>query len=77
MIREPEVALKVAEAQIAWTLDHAGMSPWLKAALYAALDDDPVAVGNDVEVLRNLLQVRANAWVQDQLKTVEASGVPE
>ena len=64
MINGPEAALRTADARIAWVLGHAQMSPWLKGALQTALDGDPVELGNDVEVLRQLLQTRAEVWVQ-------------
>jgi hypothetical protein len=58
--------LAAVEAQIAWVLGHADISPWLKQALRSALDRDPVETGNDVEVLRHLLQKRARACVNHQ-----------
>ena len=67
MTPEPEVELKIADARVAWVLDHGGMSPWLKRALREALAADPVGVANDVEILRYLLQPRAAAWSRKQL----------
>ena len=64
MTPEPEVALAATEARIAWVLDHPAMSPWLKEALRAAVRSDPVASANDAEILRHLLQHRAQAWTR-------------
>ena len=61
-------------ARIDWVLDNAGTSAWLKEALRRALEADPVSVGNDVEVLRQLLQQRATLWVRDQLTPVVQGG---
>jgi hypothetical protein len=58
---EPEVALAEIDRRIAWVLTHSGTSPWLRAALQAALDGDPLLVANDVEMLRHLLVPRATA----------------
>ncbi|GAB0120132.1 hypothetical protein [Acidisoma sp. 7E03] len=50
-----------ADAQIAFILDHPGMSDWLKTALREALPRDPVAVLNDLELLAIVLRGRADA----------------
>ena len=69
MTNVSESALEAVEARIAWVLDHAGITPWLKKALREAVDNgDPVTAGNDAEILRNLLQARSAAWAQHQLK---------
>ncbi len=70
MSNKPETMLAKSDEQIAWVLGHEGMSPWLKRALLDALATDPIAAGNDVEVLRHLLQARAEAWARDQLQAV-------
>lgn len=59
--QEPEVELAVIDRRIAWVLGHPGTSPWLKAALEAALRNDPVEIANDVEMLRHLLLPRSTA----------------
>lgn len=58
---EPEVEIAAIERRIAWVLAHPGTSPWLRAALEAALTQDPVAVANDVEMMRHLLLPRSTA----------------
>lgn len=58
---EPEVEIAAIGRRIAWVLAHPGTSPWLRAALEAALAQDPVAVANDVELLRHLLLPRSTA----------------
>ncbi|OYY91393.1 MAG: hypothetical protein B7Y45_03715 [Sphingomonas sp. 28-66-16] len=73
MTTEPEVALKIADAQIAWVCQHPGTSGWLKATLREALAGDPVAIANDVELLHHLLQARATAWVRHQLDQAQAT----
>ncbi|KTF69517.1 hypothetical protein ACNFJ7_01355 [Sphingomonas sp. HT-1] len=59
--QEPEVELAAIDRRIAWVLNHPGTSPWLKAALEAALAGDPLVVANDVEMLRHLLLPRSTA----------------
>ena len=63
------------DARIAWVLDHAGTSQWLKHALRSALQSDPVSVSNEVEVLRQLLQSRADAWASNQFEPDEPASV--
>jgi len=62
--QEPELLLAVAEARIAWVLDHPQMSDWLKHALRAAEGLDPIALQNDVEMLRHLLGSRSQAQIE-------------
>lgn len=62
--QEPEVALAIAEARIDWALNHPQTSDWLKAALLAAQGLDPVAIQNDVEMLRHLIAQRATAEIE-------------
>jgi len=52
--------LQEIDDRIAWILDHPGMSPWLKTAFRTALDRDPIAVINDLEIL-SLLRLRCAA----------------
>lgn len=59
--QEPEVEMAAIERRIAWLLTHHATSNWLRGALQSALAEDPVAVSNDVEVLRHLLVPRAIA----------------
>lgn len=61
---EPEALLAVAQARIAWVLDHPTMSDWLKQALRSADDVDPIALQNDVEMLRHLIVPRAQAQIE-------------
>ncbi|KQR51510.1 hypothetical protein [Brevundimonas sp. Leaf168] len=48
-----------ADASIDFVLNHPGMSPWLKNALASALDVDPSAVLNDLEILNFVFRARA------------------
>lgn len=61
---EPEILRNLAKARIAWVLDHPDMSDWLKQALRSAMLLDPVAVQNDIEMLRHLMALRASAEVE-------------
>ena len=74
MTYETEIEMDKCAARIDWVLDNAGTSAWLKEALRRALEADPVTVGNDVEILRQLLQRRAALWVRDQLTLVVQGG---
>ncbi|WP_353204985.1 hypothetical protein [Sphingomonas sp.] len=66
---EPELLLAAADARIAWVLDHPHMSDWLKQALRAAEGGDPVALQNDVEMIRHLLLPRCQAQIDLALAT--------
>lgn len=61
MRNEPEVALKIVDARIAWVLQHPRTSNWLKSTLQGALEADPLCLANDLEMLRHLLQSRSEA----------------
>ncbi|MCH4893289.1 MULTISPECIES: hypothetical protein [unclassified Sphingomonas] len=58
---EPELALARADAHIGWALAQPQVSDWLKAALHSARGHDPVALENDVELLRQLILPRTRA----------------
>jgi hypothetical protein len=50
-------------------------SPWLRGALQAALECDPVRAANDAEVLRDVLQRRvAEGSVAAAMETSRADG---
>ncbi|MGN8001031.1 hypothetical protein [Sphingomonas sp. 22176] len=59
---EPEVEIAAIDRRIAWVLAHPGTSRWLRTALQAALVEDPMAIANDVEMLRHLLLPRSTAY---------------
>jgi len=61
---EPEALLAIAEARVAWVLAHPHISAWLKQALRSAQDVDPIALQNDVEMLRHLVALRSQAQVE-------------
>ncbi len=52
----PDDALKTNEQRIAWVLAHPSTSAWLKDALRAARQRDPVEVLNELEMLNLLLR---------------------
>lgn len=61
--QEPEIILAVADARIAWVLEHPHMSDWLKQALRTADRLDPIGLQNDVEMLRHLIVPRSQAQI--------------
>jgi len=61
---EPEIKLAIADARIAWVLDHPHMSDSLKRALRTADGLNPMAMQNDIEMLRHLI----TPWVQAQIE---------
>lgn len=72
MIQHPDTLLCVADARIAWVLDHPQMSEWLKQAVRTSDGLDPVALLNDVEVLSQLIRFRANIQVEILTRGPEA-----
>ena len=62
--QDPEIKLAVADARIAWVLEHPHMSDWLKQALLTADGLDPIGVQNDVEMLRHLIVPRSQAQIE-------------
>ncbi len=52
----PDDALTTNEQRIAWVLAHPGTSAWLKEALRAARERNPVEVLNELEILNLLLR---------------------
>ena len=69
MILDQVTCLATIDARIACVRRHDGFSAWLRQALQAALDADPVTAANDAEMLGTLLRLRADAWVDTQLGT--------
>lgn len=59
-------------AQIAWVLAHPTMSPWLRDALRTALEQDPIDVLNDLEVLRYVLNLRCEVSISAYLSPLNA-----
>lgn len=62
-----DASLKETDARIDWILAHPGMSVWLKEALRAALERDPVDILNDLEILDYLLRARSDALIHAAL----------
>lgn len=56
--------LDTADAHIEWVLANRQTSDWLKQALVSALDREPVAVLNDLEMLRVLLGRRCRCLIE-------------
>jgi len=61
--QSPTLSFQAAEQRITWVLSHPGMSDWLKDALRAARDQEPIEVLNDVEILYLLLRQRSRALI--------------
>ena len=59
-----EIMLAVTDARIAWVLEHPHMSDWLKQALRTADGLDPIALRNDVEMLKHLVVARSQAQIE-------------
>lgn len=70
---EPEALLAIAQARISWVLDHPHMSDWLKQALRSADDTDPIALQNDVEMLRHLIVPRSQAQIEIAITSAPAA----
>lgn len=68
--QEPEIMLAVADARIAWVLEHPHMSDWLKQALRTADRLDPIGLQNDVEMLRHLIVPRSQAKIEITITSV-------
>lgn len=60
----PDDALKTNDQRIAWILAHPGTSAWLKDALRAARECDPVEVLNELEILNLLLRNDCDARIR-------------
>ena len=65
--QENEITLAVADSRIAWVLDHPRASDWLKQALRTADGLDPIALQNDVELLKHLIVSRSQAQVESAI----------
>lgn len=70
LTQEPELMLAVTDARIAWVLQHPHMSDWLKEALRTADGLDPIALQNDVEMLKNLIMPWSQTLVEIAMKPV-------
>jgi len=53
--------LAAATERIAWALDRPYRSEWLKQVLRASDGLDPIALQNDLEILRHLIMPRTQA----------------
>lgn len=74
--QEPEILRSLANARIEWVLNHPHMSDWLKAALRSAQGLDPTSIQNDIEMLRHLITLRANAEVEIAMSIATTSDGP-
>ena len=65
-----EITLAAADAGIAWVLEHPHMSDWLKQALRTADGRDPIALHNDVEMLKHLIMPWSQALIEIAMSPV-------
>ena len=76
-ISSAQMDLLNAERRIRDALLHPAFSDWLKQALRSALERDPIALANDLELLGHLLR----PWIDAHMISVQevrgASGVCE
>ncbi len=68
--QEPEIMLAIADARIAWVLEHPHMSDWLKQALRTADGLDPIELQNDVEMLRHLIVPKSQAQIEITMTSI-------
>lgn len=68
--REHEIMLAVADARIAWVLEHPHISKWLKQALRLADELDPIVLQSDVEMLKHLIILRSQARIEIAMSPV-------
>lgn len=61
------------EAQVAFVLQHPGMSDWIKRALLGALDRPPIEVLNDLEILNRILRSRAEVMLPGACQAGDAT----
>lgn len=57
-------ALKRAMEDIGWILNNPKSNPWLKRAIVGAIQNDPITVLNELEILKDVLVRWANANIQ-------------
>jgi len=70
MIQRHQPALSELDAiddRIRWVLENPAMSDWLKEALRSALREDPVALANDLEILRHLIVPRIGILAREAI----------
>lgn len=71
-MNDRDLDLTKANQQIDWVLQHPDMSLWLKTTLKAALQRDPLAVSNDLELLNCVLR----PWCETSMPvTMEQTGI--
>ncbi len=58
-------AVRQAERNIAWILQHPGFSDWLKDTLRSGLRREPVHLANDLELLSHLLRAWSGARIEE------------
>lgn len=68
----PDDLLRTNQERIEWVLDHPHFSPWLKQALHAARDGDPLDVLSELDVLVFLLRTECEARLCVERDAAEA-----
>lgn len=69
----PTDSASAVEAQLAFVLQHPGMSDWIKRALLDAVNRPPIEVLNDLEILNRILRSRAEVMLSGVCQTGEAT----
>jgi len=68
-VPQPDDTLKTNDQRIAWILAHPRTSHWLKDALRAARERDPVEVLNELEILNLLLRTECEERMRLESET--------
>ena len=63
--------LAIANTRIEWVLGHPDMSNWLKQTLRSADGLDPIALQNDLEMLKHLIRPRTEAQIEIAMSRVD------
>ncbi|MGV9009966.1 hypothetical protein [Brevundimonas sp.] len=73
---QADEAFALLDEQIAFVLNHPGMSDWLKRTLAAALDCPPTEVMNDLEILSRLIRLRSELLLASAYPASSSSPAP-
>lgn len=74
---QADEAFAALDEQIAFVLNHPGMSDWLKRTLAAALDCPPTEVLNDLEILSRLIRRRSELLLARAYPASSTLSAPE
>jgi hypothetical protein len=60
--------LKQIEEQIDWIISNPNMSQWVKKALEATRNSDPIGTVNELEILNHVIRARCEIYVKSILE---------